>query len=469
MTVVNNSGLSTPATNRILTGTGLDLVVNAGGAVTMQFNSIDGRWIVVNTNNTVGGGGGSGWGLTGNAATVAATNYLGTTDNVDFIIKTSATERMRFIGNTSQIVINNATPSAASILSVFSTTADDALVLNANGTGRGLLINTAGTNTAGDGIEIQKGGTGGAGIDLVMNATNPGIGITATHSGTGRVANFAQLNNASGTQAVSISHAGPGIVLQTQNALATSSVPVINVSQVSTQTSATAASVYATSTSSTGGYFTANKASNATRALQGISNASGAFDVIGVYGEAAAVNAGFGYGVVGTGNNFGLYANGDVGASGLKPFYIDHPLDPANKTLRHYSSESDEPLNFYRGNVVLNANGESIIQLPSYFHAVNIDFSYVLTPVGAPEIVYVKKEIDSNGQFTVGGKAGLKVSWYVYAQRNDPYLQQNPDKLQVEIDKKPGEKGKYFRPELYGQPKEKGIFYRPEPTIKSED
>jgi hypothetical protein len=188
-----------------------------------------------------------------------------------------------------------------------------------------------------------------------------------------------------------------------------------------------------------------------------------------VYGEASAVNLGFGYGVVGTGNNFGVFSNGDMAATGAKPFYIDHPLDPANKILRHYSSESDEPLNFYRGNVVLDANGESVIQLPSYFHAVNIDFSYVLTPIGAPEIVYVKKEIDGNGQFTVAGKAGLKVSWYVYAQRNDPYIQQNPDKLKVEIDKKPGEKGKYFRPELYGQPKEKGIFYRPEPVINSEE
>jgi hypothetical protein len=166
MTVVNNSGLSSPATNRIVTGTGLDLVVNGGGAVTLQFNSIDGRWIVVNANNTVGGGGGSGWGLTGNAATNAATNYLGTTDGVDFVVRTNATERMRFIGSTPQVVINSATPTAASILSVFSTTTDDALVLNANGNGRGLLINTA-LGTTGDGIEIQKSGTAGSAIDVV--------------------------------------------------------------------------------------------------------------------------------------------------------------------------------------------------------------------------------------------------------------------------------------------------------------
>jgi hypothetical protein len=149
--------------------------------------------------------GSSGWALTGNSSTSAATNYLGTTDNVDFLIKTSATERMRFIGNTPQVVINSATPSAASILSVFSTTTDDALVLNANGNGRGLLINTAAATT-GDALEIQKAGTAGSAMDVVISNTNTGTGVSVTHSGTGRVANFAQLNPASGTQAVAITN-----------------------------------------------------------------------------------------------------------------------------------------------------------------------------------------------------------------------------------------------------------------------
>jgi hypothetical protein len=222
------------------------------------------------------------------------------------------------------------------------------------------------------------------------------------------------------------------------------------------------------SSSSTGGYFTANKSTNSTRALQGISNATGNFDPIGVYGEASTVSAGFGYGVVGTGNNYGLYANGDVGASGTKPFQIDHPLDPANKYLKHYAMESPEVLNIYRGSVLLDASGEAEIQLPDYFHAININFTYVLTPVGAPADMYVKTEVDNTGRFVIaGGKPGLKVSWYVYAERNDAYLQQKPWKKEVEVKKKEHEVGKYLQPELYGQPKEKGIFYRPEPTIKT--
>ena len=42
------------------------------------------------------GAAGSGWNLTGNAATTPGTNYAGTSDLKDFVVKTNATERMRF-------------------------------------------------------------------------------------------------------------------------------------------------------------------------------------------------------------------------------------------------------------------------------------------------------------------------------------------------------------------------------------
>ncbi|MGN7885728.1 tail fiber domain-containing protein [Dyadobacter endophyticus] len=53
----------------------------------------------------------SGWGLTGNAGTNPATNYIGTTDAQPLILRTSAAERMR-ITNTGNVGINNATPRA---------------------------------------------------------------------------------------------------------------------------------------------------------------------------------------------------------------------------------------------------------------------------------------------------------------------------------------------------------------------
>ena len=113
--------------------------------------------------------------------------------------------------------------------------------------------------------------------------------------------------------------------------------------------------------------------------------------------------------------------------------------------------------------MLLDANGEAVIQLPSYFGAINREFSYVLTPVGAPANMYVKAEVDSNGMFSIaGGSEGVKVSWYVYAERNDLFIQKNPDSKQVEVPKRIYEAGKYIRPELFNQPKEKGIFYRGE-------
>jgi hypothetical protein len=122
--------------------------------------------------------------------------------------------------------------------------------------------------------------------------------------------------------------------------------------------------------------------------------------------------------------------------------------------------ESDEILNVYRGNIVLDGNGEAVVTLPEYFEAINIDFSYNLTAIGAQANVFVKKEITGNTFEIAGGKPGQKISWTVYAQRNDPYVQQHPENTK-NITTKEGEwAGKYLTPELYNQPKEMGIFYR---------
>jgi len=52
----------------------------------------------------MGGTGGRDWSLAGNAGTSASTNFLGTTDATDFVLRTSNTERMRFLsGGTAAI------------------------------------------------------------------------------------------------------------------------------------------------------------------------------------------------------------------------------------------------------------------------------------------------------------------------------------------------------------------------------
>jgi len=56
-----------------------------------------------------GFGGGSGWSLSGDAGTSPATNYIGTTDAIDFVVKTNSSEAIRFTSG-GKIGIANTAP-----------------------------------------------------------------------------------------------------------------------------------------------------------------------------------------------------------------------------------------------------------------------------------------------------------------------------------------------------------------------
>jgi hypothetical protein len=169
---------------------------------------------------------------------------------------------------------------------------------------------------------------------------------------------------------------------------------------------------------------------------------------IGVYGEPNPLTGAF-----------GVYSNGDFTATGTKAFTIDHPQDPENKYLKHFSIESDEVLNMYRGVVTVGSNGEATIELPDYFESINTNFSYHLTPIGAYAQLFVKEKITGNQFVIAGGQSGMEVSWTVYAERNDAYLQQHPEKRDNVVEKRPHEKGKYLMPDLYNASKEQAVFY----------
>jgi hypothetical protein len=194
----------------------------------------------------------------------------------------------------------------------------------------------------------------------------------------------------------------------------------------------------------------------------------------GVYGSSPS-----GAGVYGVSSGgYAAYLEGRVEITGrlIKPgggFKIDHPLNPANKYLSHSFVESPDMKNVYDGVVVLDDNGEAEIKLPDWFGALNKDFRYQLTAIGAPgPNLHIAEEISdadtttnyssnnknnkNNSLFKVaGGTSGMKVSWQVTGIRKDPWA--NAHRIQVEEDKSDKERGYYIYPDLYGKAAENGI------------
>ena len=144
-------------------------------------------------------------------------------------------------------------------------------------------------------------------------------------------------------------------------------------------------------------------------------------------------------------------------SKGSGTFKIDHPKDPENKYLYHSFVESPDMMNIYNGNVVTDANGDAIVQMPDYFSALNREFRYQLTVIGQFAQVIIFEEIDTNtNTFKIkSDKPNVKVSWQVTGVRKDPYAEKN--RVQVEVEKPAEEKGKYLHPEAYGLPATKSI------------
>lgn len=146
-------------------------------------------------------------------------------------------------------------------------------------------------------------------------------------------------------------------------------------------------------------------------------------------------------------------------------FKIDHPVDPEDKYLYHSFVESPDMMNIYNGNVVMDENGEAVVELPEWFEALNKDFRYQLTCVGGFAPVYVKDKVQGNRFAISGGQPGLEISWQVTGIRKDPFAEAN--RLPVEEEKSVSERGHYLHPRSYGQPKEKGIdWLRTPDTVK---
>ncbi len=186
----------------------------------------------------------------------------------------------------------------------------------------------------------------------------------------------------------------------------------------------------------------------------------------GVYGgDGIYATAGFSDSNQGAGGLAG-YFDGDVYATGSINSQnaitkLDHPLDPANKYLSQSSLQSPDMMNFYNGNIVTDADGNAVVELPEWFEAINRDFRYQLTVIGQFAQAIVDKKISGNSFAIKTDKPNVEVSWQVTGIRQDAWA--NAHRTPVEQQKDARERGHYLHPELYGAPEEASIAWARHP------
>ncbi|HEV3077599.1 MAG TPA: hypothetical protein VHB47_24475 [Thermoanaerobaculia bacterium] len=176
----------------------------------------------------------------------------------------------------------------------------------------------------------------------------------------------------------------------------------------------------------------------------GVAGISDGIGVLGVGGQAAEF--------IGAVNVTGTLTKGGGG------FLIDHPLEPANRTLCHSFVESPDMKNVYDGIAECDQRGEAVVELPDWFEALNASFRYQLTPIGAaaPHL-HIAAEVSENRFKIAGGSVGLKVSWQVTGIRQDAWARAH--RLAVEREKTPAQRGRFLHPEEHGKPVEDGVHH----------
>jgi len=199
-------------------------------------------------------------------------------------------------------------------------------------------------------------------------------------------------------------------------------------------------------------------------AIGGESSSAGRTGGAGIFAIAGLGSNGAASGLAGAFlGNVDVFGSFSVSGGGTKNFKIDHPLDPENKYLYHAAIESSEVLNVYSGNVTTDANGDAVIEMPGWFEAINKDFRYQLTVVGAFAQAIVGRKIKDN-RFTIKtSQPNVEVSWQVTGVRSDPAMLKHPFK--VEEDKAASERGHYLTPEAFDQSEEKSIEWARRPEL----
>ncbi len=156
----------------------------------------------------------------------------------------------------------------------------------------------------------------------------------------------------------------------------------------------------------------------------------------------------------------GLSVGGTLSKAGGS-FLIDHPTDPENKVLYHSFVESPDMKNIYDGTITTDDQGYATVIMPEWFSALNRDFRYQLTVIDTPGMgesfvmARIVRKMENNSFTIKTTHPGVEVSWQVTGTRQDAWA--NANRIPVEADKSPSEKGKLLYPEAYGKPASDGI------------
>ena len=352
-------------------------------------------------------------------------------------------------------VYGSAAASGATIAGVYGT--------NSNSFGIGVL----GTTTSGYGVRGDASGTSGYGLTGTASGSS-GIGVLASvsgaatavkgqTSGTGRAAVFSQSNAASAANAVEIMTTGTGAALNiTHPTITTATTPYVNGAGVLINDQGGINSVAINAFGLRVGGANVNGVTNAVSIEATGRVAASTASSQAVFAAAFGSDPSFGaLTAIATG---GTYAGRFLGpviiqgslAKSAGSFKIDHPLDPANKYLSHSFVESPDMMNVYNGNVTLDAQGEATVSLPDWFEALNRDFRYQLTSLGAFMPLFIKEKVSGNKFRIGGGMPGGEASWQVTGIRHDAYA--DAHRIPIEEAKEPANRGQYLTPAVFGQP-----------------
>jgi hypothetical protein len=313
-------------------------------------------------------------------------------------------------------------------------------------------------------FRVQQTGSGPDGIFQISNSANSQPALHGLTNGRGRAGFFRIANAVNAQAALDAQTNGSGFAVQgiaTGNGTAAAF-------RISSASNAKTALVAKTVGTGPAGLFETTNIDNPSPALlvrtvgtgpaiHAITTNDGDFvEAVGTFEAAvngsaifASANSSIYYALHARGRPLAAHFQGKVDVSGnlavtgtltkgAGSFKIDHPLDPEHKYLSHSFVESPDMMNVYNGNVTLDADGRATVGLPVYFEALNRDFRYQLTAIGAPgPNLYIAEGVKQNRFRIAGGRAYARVSWQVTGIRHDAYAEEH--RIKVEEDKAPAE------------------------------